>query len=248
MIIHEHIPVVAVPASKSVCNRLLMLQHTAFPSLRLTGLSESADTRLLQSLLERITCSSRKSGLVELDVRNCGTAFRFLLPFLAGREGAWRIVGDERLRQRPILPLVELLRGWGADIRMPEEGSVPLEISGNPDLQPQSAFVDIGGSSQFLSALLLSLPAFGKEVSFRYAPDAASASYLRMTVGLMQALGLQVTASEGEVRYVPGAGCDVGDKTAHIGVSSPVLRGGPQTPQVPIRLTKDHKKAGCGQP
>ncbi len=204
MIIHEHIPVVAVPASKSVSNRLLMLQHTAFPSLRLTGLSESADTRLLQSLLERITCSSRKSGLVELDVQNCGAAFRFLLPFLAGREGVWRIVGDERLRQRPILPLVELLRGWGADIRMPEEGSVPLEISGNPDLQPQSAFVDIGGSSQFLSALLLSLPAFGKEVSFRYAPDAASASYLRMTVGLMQALGLQVTATEGEVRYAPG--------------------------------------------
>ena len=204
MINPEQIPVVTVPASKSVSNRLLMLQHTAFPSLRLSGLSESDDTRLLQQLLERADASAEIDGCVTLDAGNCGTAFRFLLPYLAGKRGRWRIVGDDLLRRRPIRPLAELLRSWGADIRMPEYGSVPLEINGNPDLHPQSGHVDLNESSQFLTALLLALPAFGKEVRFRYAPDAASISYLRMTVGLMQALGLMVTETEGEIRYLPG--------------------------------------------
>jgi 3-phosphoshikimate 1-carboxyvinyltransferase len=203
MIIPEHIPVVAVPASKSVSNRLLMMQHTAFPSLRLSGLSESADTRLLQSLLEQISRPSGKRGIMELDVRNCGTAFRFLLPYLSHKKGRWRVVGSERLRQRPIRPLVELLRSWGADIRLPDDGSLPLEICGHPELHPQSSQVDLSESSQFLSALLLLLPALKQPVTLRYAPESASTSYIRMTVRLMWSLGLSVEDVVGEISFDP---------------------------------------------
>ena len=197
-------PVVTVPGSKSVSNRLLLLQRTAVPRLCISNLSDSDDTRLLQRLLERVDSSQEGDGIVELDVRNCGTAFRFLLPYLSYKKGRWRFVGDERLRQRPIRPMVELLRSWGAEIRLPEEGSIPIEVIGNPAMQPQSAWVDVAQSSQFLSALLLLLPALKQPVTFRYAPESASASYLRMTVGLMRELGLHVTESDGVIDYKPG--------------------------------------------
>ena len=203
-VVNSSLPVVSVPGSKSISNRLLMLRHTFVPGLRISGLSASDDTRLLQWLLERVDSSQEGDGIVELDVRNCGTAFRFLLPYLAGKRGRWRLTGAEPLRRRPIRPLVELLRGWGAEIRMPEEGSIPIEVTGNPALQPQSAWVDVAQSSQFLSALLLSLPLYGKAVRLRYALDAPSGAYVRMTVGLMRELGLPVTESAGEVCFEPG--------------------------------------------
>lgn len=203
MIIQEHIPVVSVPGSKSVSNRLLMLRQTAVPGLHISNLSDSDDTRLLQRLLESAGSSQAGDGFVELDVCNCGTAFRFLLPYLSHKKGRWRVVGDERLRQRPIRPLVELLRSWGADIRMPDAGSLPLEICGNPDLHPQSSQVDLSESSQFLSALLLLLPALKRPVTLRYAPVSASASYIRMTVGVMRSLGLSVDDSAGEISFDP---------------------------------------------
>ena len=196
-------PMVTVPGSKSVSNRLLLLQRTAAPRLRISNLSDSDDTRLLQRLLERVDSSQEGDGIVELDVRNCGTAFRFLLPYLSYKKGRWRLVGDERLRQRPIVPLVELLRSWGADIRMPDNGSLPLEICGNPELHPQSSQVDLSESSQFLSALLLLLPALKQPVTLRYAPDSASATYIRMTVGVMRSLGLSVEDSAGEISFDP---------------------------------------------
>lgn len=198
----ENIPLhrVRVPASKSISNRLLMLKYSAFPQLQLHDLSASDDTRLLQSLLEKIQAAPAEGEWVELDVGNCGTAFRFLLPYLSQKKGKWRVVGAERMRQRPIKPLLDVLRAWGAEIRMPEPASVPLEITGG-ELHPSDASVDISRSSQFLSALLLLLPSLQKDVCLHYNPQAASVSYLRMTVQVMRQLGLDIRDEDGAIRY-----------------------------------------------
>lgn len=193
---------VQVPTSKSISNRLLMMQHTCGLKGALLQLSEADDTRLLQSLLQRIDAASA-DGQTELHVHDCGTAFRFLLPYLALRKGHWRIVGDGRMRQRPIRPLVEALQGWGAQITMPETGSLPIDIVGTPSLHPCDTFVDVSESSQFLSALLLALPMLKTPVRLRYAKDAASMPYVRMTVGLLQQCGLRLRQTEGEISYQP---------------------------------------------
>ena len=198
----ENIPVhrVQVPASKSISNRLLMLKYSAIPQLQLHNLSASDDTCLLQSLLEKIQVAAAEGEWVELDVDNCGTAFRFLLPYLSQKKGKWRVVGTERMCRRPIRPLVDVLRGWGAEIRMPETGSLPLEIIGR-ELHPSDAFVDISQSSQFLSALLLLLPSLQQDICLRYDPQAPSVSYLQMTLQLMRNLGFDISCKAGEIRY-----------------------------------------------
>ena len=202
MINSDSIPVVTVPASKSISNRLLLLRRTALPGLRIASLSDADDTLRLRRLLMRTLHPSYKS-FVDLDVGNCGTAFRFLLPYLAQLPGRWRLVGDERLAHRPIRPLVELLRGWGAEIALPGNGSLPVEITGSQLLHPRSEWVDVSESSQFLSALLLTAPVWGKRLCFRYDRDSSSASYLRMTVGLMRSLGFPLRDGPGLVEYNP---------------------------------------------
>ncbi|MBO4281880.1 MAG: hypothetical protein J5873_01620 [Bacteroidales bacterium] len=193
---------VQVPTSKSVSNRLLMMQRTCGFHGELRQLSEAGDTRLLQALLRRMDEASEE-GLTVLDVRNCGTAFRFLLPYAAACKGRWRIVGEERLRQRPIRPLVEVLRRWGVQITMPETGSFPIDIVGNPALRPCDTLVDVSESSQFLSALLLVLPMLHQPVRLRYAADAASMPYVRLSVRLLQQCGLHLRHTEGEIAYQP---------------------------------------------
>ena len=59
---------------------------------------------------------------IVIDVEDCGAAYRFLMPLLATTPGRWLLTGTSRLLQRPIQPLVDVLRGIGADIKRVEEG------------------------------------------------------------------------------------------------------------------------------
>ncbi len=73
------------------------------------------------SVVERPCIASLQSGEtsvhpVMVDVEDCGAAYRFLMPVLAATPGAWLLTGTERLLQRPILPLVDVLRGIGSEI------------------------------------------------------------------------------------------------------------------------------------
>ena len=59
---------------------------------------------------------------VLVDVEDCGAAYRFLMPLLAATSGRWLLTGTPRLLQRPIQPLVDVLRSIGADIERVEDG------------------------------------------------------------------------------------------------------------------------------
>ncbi len=194
---------VRVPVSKSLSNRLLMLR-TLIPEWKVYGLSDADDTRLLGALLQRVEAQTAGEPLC-LDVQNCGTAFRFLLPYLANRPGHWVLTGSERMKVRPIRPLIDVLKLWGADVELPPTGSLPLRIYGKP-LQPCDVSVDISESSQFLSALLLLLPSFEKEVRITYSQETAvSLPYVQMTISLMRHVGFNVEICEGEVHYRPSS-------------------------------------------
>lgn len=62
---------VALPASKSISNRLLILNALASQPRQIYGLSEAQDTKTLHLLLQ--------SKEDTLDVGDAGTAMRFLL-------------------------------------------------------------------------------------------------------------------------------------------------------------------------
>ncbi len=124
------------------------------------------------------------SKLSTLNLRNAGTAYRFLTAYCAQLPGCEVVLdGCERMHHRPIGPLVEVLRTLGAKIDyLGEEGFPPLRIIGTtlntvhrtPNTVHQT--LNTNTSSQFASALeLIGIPC-----------DAPPSPYLTMTRTLVQ--------------------------------------------------------------
>ena len=100
---------VTLPASKSESNRALMIAAYGGFAPDFQNLSDSNDTKVLLRALKG------KTPLI--DIADCGTAARFMTTYLACHEGEWILMGTERMKQRPIMPLVKSLRELGADIQ-----------------------------------------------------------------------------------------------------------------------------------
>ena len=207
---------VFLPFSKSESNRALMIAaYGGFPS-DFQNLSDSNDTQVLIQALNNSTraCHSEdfkgidtlspsSFGMTYLqnlkgiyarvvDVKDCGTAARFMTTYLACHEGTWLLTGTERMKQRPIKPLVDALLALGADIQYAEnEGCLPLLIKGNQIVGGKAA-VDMNQSSQFASSLLLAAPMLPQGLELELLGDAASLPYLDMTIHMMRHFSAQV--------------------------------------------------------
>ncbi len=99
-----------------------------------------------------ISGEATRSGTT-LDCRNSGTTARMLMGMLAGREGEWKIIGDESLSRRPMGRVAEPLQLMGARIDLHKGGSLPARVLGS-DLQGREHDLPFS-SAQVKSALLL---------------------------------------------------------------------------------------------
>lgn len=146
---------IELPISKSIANRWLVLQALHGDILMSVTEAMPDDVRLLHDALQ-VLQRRKAAEAVTIDVRNCGTAMRFLTAYCAQlRDCEVLLTGVERMWQRPIGQLVEALRSIGADIEYTaNEGYPPLRIRGR--MLPMDA-VHIADplSTQFVSALLL---------------------------------------------------------------------------------------------
>ncbi len=181
-----------LPASKSESNRALLLQKLAGGGT-LTNLSDAHDTVLMQRLLAQADTSDH------LDAEDAGTVMRFLTAYLAVTGWRGTLTGTERMRQRPIGPLVLALRQFGARIYYAgQEGFPPLRFEG---FYPSTAEykgvwsreVELPGniSSQFVSALLLVGPTLLGGIMLFLKPPVTSEPYIKMTLALMQHFGAE---------------------------------------------------------
>ena len=124
-------------------------------------------------------------GARGLNVGHGGTPLRFLVSFLCQVPGTQTLDGSERLRQRPILPLIEALNKAGARISR----NFPLEI-GYAKLADEIE-IDASASSQFLSSLLLSGKALGlKKIKVR--GKKTSSAYLQLTIKVLADFGIKI--------------------------------------------------------
>ncbi len=179
---------VKLPGSKSISNRLLILQQVIGSDLEIANLSDSEDTVLLINALQQINTSA--SALI--DVNHAGTDMRFLTALLALRKGKWTLTGSQRMQQRPISPLVNALKQMGAAISYGEnDGYPPLIITGSDQLS-NKVELDAGMSSQFLSALLLIAPALPKGLEIKIRGKVVSRPYVQMTMDLLRAVGVVI--------------------------------------------------------
>ena len=140
-----------LPASKSICNRLLVLQQVSNGAIVPEIISDADDSQKLHQIL------SNKPEYA--DAGDGGTTFRFALAFFAASENYTGILtGSERLKERPQHLLIQALRSLGAEITcLEKEGFAPVRITGKK-LNGGKITIDAGVSSQFITAILLVAP------------------------------------------------------------------------------------------
>ncbi|MDP4844560.1 MAG: 3-phosphoshikimate 1-carboxyvinyltransferase, partial [Salibacteraceae bacterium] len=177
-----------LPASKSISNRILIIEALAQTHFSVKNLSKAKDTEVLKAALDR--------NEIITDVGPAGTAMRFLTAFYASQPGEKILTGSDRMKNRPINILVDALRKLGAEITyLEKEGYPPLRIDGR---RLQGGTLKVAGniSSQFITALMLIGPTLPQSLIIEIEGDPLSRPYILMTQALMQSCGAQVEINE----------------------------------------------------
>ena len=171
---------VAVPGSKSITSRALVLAVLADQETTLTGALWSEDTQIMVECLRKLGFEVRTApdseefcnrtitvkGLggkipnagtaerpLELFVGNAGTASRFLSALVCLGNGVYRLHGVPRMHERPQAALFQSLRELGYRVDSPSD-RLPAVIHGTGP-RPGKCRVSIDESSQFASALVM---------------------------------------------------------------------------------------------
>ncbi|GAB7535395.1 3-phosphoshikimate 1-carboxyvinyltransferase [Burkholderia sp. 3C] len=215
---------VRLPGSKSISNRVLLLAALSEGATTITNLLDSDDTRVMLAALGTLgvplerdgdTCVVTGTGgafpvkTADLFLGNAGTAVRPLTAALAVNGGDYRVHGVPRMHERPIRDLVDGLRQIGAAIDYEQnEGYPPLRI--RPAAIAVDAPIRVRGdvSSQFLTALLMTLPLVGTPGGASVVEidgELISKPYIEITIKLMARFGVTVER-DGWARFtVPAA-------------------------------------------
>lgn len=185
---------VKLESSKSESNRALIINALAGgETANITNLSKARDTETMHALLN--------GSLETYDVKDAGTTMRFLTAYLAIRNEEVIITGTERMKQRPIGPLVDALKSIGANIEYVEnEGFPPLRI--HPFQEQIANQISIPGniSSQYISALLMIAPCLPSGLTLTLTTDVHSKPYIDMTLALMRTFGVEATWWENTIQ------------------------------------------------
>ena len=174
---------IAVTGSKSETNRLLLLQ-ALFPSITLENTSNSDDSEVMQKAL------NGKDAVV--DIHHAGTAMRFLIAYFSAQEGREVILtGSSRMKERPVLVLVDALQQLGAEITYENEmGYPPIKIIGKK-ITTSKVRMNANVSSQYISALLLIAPTLENGLELTLEGEITSVPYIKMTLGLLNDLEIE---------------------------------------------------------
>ena len=185
-----------LPASKSISNRLLIIQALCQEKFLITNLSNSEDTNSLQKALN--------STATIIDIGNAGTSFRFLTAYLSSLVGhRFILTGSDRMKERPIKELVDALLKLGVEIKYLEKiGFPPLEILGY-DIEENKVSVDGEISSQFISALLLIAPTLKNGIKLKISSKIVSKPYIIMTLKIMEEFGIFHTWKKNTIKIKP---------------------------------------------
>ena len=180
---------VNIPFSKSISNRLLIIRHLAKSEKAIDNLSDSEDTALLQEFLSDIR--DKRNNI--FFCKNAGTTTRFLIALLCMEEGTWTVQADERMNQRPVLPLIKILQSLGAETKGVNEDKIfPLLIRGRKLKSNGRIVLENNLTSQIISALLLISPYIKGGLELKIPKDQVSFSYIEQTIALANHFGAKI--------------------------------------------------------
>lgn len=197
------------PGSKSLTNRALVIAALAEGESTIENVLVADDTQVMIDGLRRLgfvlktdegrrtVCVKGEKGRVPaqkaaLACGNSGTTIRFLAALCSLGRGRYKLDGNDRMRQRPIGGLVQLLTSLGGRVEYDlQEGYPPVTVYGG-GLAGGHTVYPAARSSQYLSAVLMAAPFASEEVTVDIEPPAASWPYVEMTAGLMKRFGARV--------------------------------------------------------
>jgi len=211
---------VVLPGSKSLSNRILLLSMLAEGKTEIQNLLDSDDVRRMVEALETLGIQleenraenlitvSGTSGIIPvkeatLMLGNAGTAIRPLTAALTLGHGRFVLDGVQRMRERPIIDLVNGLSQLGANLRcINGTDCPPVEViaDGLP-----GGITRLSGaiSSQYLTAILLAAPYADKEVQIEITDKLVSVPYVEMTLRLMRSFGVSVNHENFRLFHIP---------------------------------------------
>ncbi|HEV7381364.1 MAG TPA: 3-phosphoshikimate 1-carboxyvinyltransferase [Dyadobacter sp.] len=178
---------IKLAASKSECNRALIINALTGFTSELSNISEARDSQTMLRLL----ASDEETA----DVIDAGTTMRFLTAYFAVTNQKKRMTGTPRMCERPIGILVDALRILGADIQYEEvEGYPPLLLNGFKYSGQNTVSIRGNVSSQYISALLLIAPSLPEGITIKLEGEVGSRPYIEMTLKQMAAFGVDYQA------------------------------------------------------
>jgi 3-phosphoshikimate 1-carboxyvinyltransferase len=210
---------VTVPPSKSYSVRALVLAAMSEGTTTVTNCLDADDTRyaleglrtigydVSGSFGKELVIGERKSmsaNEVPIFVGNAGTAMRFFTGWLAFTPGRFLLHGENRMHERPIGDLVEVLLAIGAEVEYVEkEGYPPLRVRGKRMRGGFDVEISAETSSQFVSALMLGGATLPRGITLRIS-SMASAPYIDITADILSSFGAIVERAENVVSVRAG--------------------------------------------
>ena len=205
----------AIPGSKSMTNRALVLAALADGPGTIAGPLHARDTLLMRAALTALGATITDNGQYDrgaagpapswlvspgrpeagasVDVGNAGTVLRFAPPVAALTSVRVEFHGDARAAQRPAGQVLAALRELGAVIDDGARGAIPFTVHGSGALPGGAVTLDASASSQFVSGLLLAAPRFDKGAEIRHRGGRVpSAPHIAMTVAMLRDAGAEV--------------------------------------------------------
>ena len=197
------------PASKSHMQRVVLAASLAASESRIQDPGHSADGLACLGVIRALGARVEQSGnLLRIQggagprarILHCGESGFCLRATAAvaalGGDG-YLLTGEGSLNRRPMDMVLEPLRQLGAHCET-RGGFAPITVRG--PLKGGLARVDGSASSQFLSGLLLALPAAAADSELEVA-GLRSTPYVRMTLEVLAAFGVAVEVDPGLTRF-----------------------------------------------
>jgi 3-phosphoshikimate 1-carboxyvinyltransferase len=198
---------VAIPGSKSCTARALVMAGLTHGTTVLRDPADCDDSDYMMNGLRALGVSVECDGAAvrvessglepphePLFLGNSGTAVRFLAAACATVEGDVIIDGTTRMRERPIVDLIEALGAWGVHA-VTETGCPPIRVVGRGSFGGYSR-VKGTASSQYLSGLLMVAPYATEDVTIAIEGDLVSKPYIDLTLAMMEERGVVATNDE----------------------------------------------------
>jgi 3-phosphoshikimate 1-carboxyvinyltransferase len=199
---------VVVPGSKSFTHRILIASALSGGRCSIGNALFSEDTVLTMKALRQMGIRIEEnpdnrllvyghSGVLRPSAEpfylgNSGTSMRLLTAVAALGKDTFKLLGNERMNERPIQPLIDALLQIGVQVRSSSNnGCPPVEVNGE-NLVGGAVDIDCRISSQYLTGLLLIAPCTERGLEIKVTQGPVSKPYVDMTIDVMARFGVPV--------------------------------------------------------